>query len=65
MINTNPTPQLPSTLKSARHHASNRQVITLETGTRSRSNSAPDHAAIRHLFRRLLGTHLSEVSAVQ
>ncbi len=56
---------VPGTLKSARHHASNRQVITLETGTPSRSKSAPDHAAIRHVFRRLWGTHLSEVSAVQ
>ncbi len=56
---------LPGTLKSARYHASNRQVITLETGTPSRSKSAPDHAAIRHVFRRLLGAHLSEVSAVQ
>ena len=54
---------LPGTLNSAPHHASNRQANTLETGTSSRSKAAPDHAAIRHVFRRHFGTHLSGVSA--
>ena len=53
----------PGTLNSAPHHASNRQANTLETGTSSRSKAAPDHAAIRHVFRRHFGTHLSGVSA--
>jgi hypothetical protein len=54
---------LPVTLKSAARHASNRQANTLESGGLSRSKAAADHAAIRHVFRRQLGSHLSGVSA--
>lgn len=49
--------KLAVTLNSARRQAPNRQVVTLQSGTSSRSKPAPDHAAIRHLLRRVLGTH--------
>ena len=52
---------MPVTLKSAPQHAANRQAHTLETGTRARWKAAADHAPIRHVFRRLAGTHLSLV----
>ncbi|CAH2605698.1 protein of unknown function (plasmid) [Rhodovastum atsumiense] len=47
------------TLISAPRHAPNRQGITLQTGTRTRSKPAPDHAAIRRLLRRVMGTRSS------
>jgi hypothetical protein len=52
---------VPVTLNSAPQHAAIRQALTLETGTRSRWKAAADHAQIRHVFRRLAGTHLSLV----
>jgi len=50
------------TLNSAPRHARNRQGITLQIGTASRSKPAPDHAAIRHLLRRGRGHPAQRVS---
>ena len=54
--------QVAVTLNSAPRHAPNRQVVTLQSGTSSRSKPAPDHAVIRHLLRRVLGTHFRRFS---